>query len=97
MSLRSEEKNQLIKHADFFEAELADFPHFAKMAWEQYAEDRNVRRNIERWIENLVNCSIDMAKVLIISEGLTMPRLWDERSGRVRIKIRTANGLLSHR
>lgn len=78
MPLKTEEKNQLLKHAIFFETEFADFPRFSKIDWKKYNEDRDTRRILERWVENLVNCSIDMAKILIISENLNMPPSYRE-------------------
>lgn len=78
MALKREEKIQLIKHLDFFEAELADFSRFTQVDWKKYNEHRDTRRNLERWIENLVNCAIDVAKILIISEELNMPATYRE-------------------
>ena len=78
MSLKVEEKNHLMKLLSFLETEVGDFPKFKKVDWKKYNEDRDMRRNLERWIENMVNCSIDMAKILIISEGLNMPPTYRE-------------------
>lgn len=35
--------------------------------------DIDLRRNLERWIENIVNCSIDIAKVILASEDRRIP------------------------
>ena len=78
MPLRPEEKSRLIKHISFLETELSDFPRFHKISWKKYNEDRDTRRNLERWVENIVNCSIDIAKILIISGGLDMPPTYRE-------------------
>ena len=78
MPLNVEEKNQLKQHTSFLETETSDFALFFKVDWKKYNSDRNTRRNLERWVENIVNCSIDIAKVLIISEGLTMPPTYRE-------------------
>ena len=55
------------------ESELSDFPKFSRINWKTYSTDRDVRRNLERWIENIVNCSIDIAKVILASEDTRIP------------------------
>ncbi|HID95445.1 MAG TPA: nucleotidyltransferase domain-containing protein [Candidatus Latescibacteria bacterium] len=50
-----------------------DFPKFSKMDWRTYNLDRDLRRNLERWLENIVNCSIDIAKIILASEGREIP------------------------
>jgi uncharacterized protein YutE (UPF0331/DUF86 family) len=36
-------------------------------------KDKDARRNLERWVENIVNCSIDIAKVILASEDRRIP------------------------
>ena len=36
------------------------------------------RRNLERWIENLVNCSIDISKVLLVVDERRIPQTYKE-------------------
>ncbi len=43
-----------------------------------YLEDSSMRRNVERWIENLVNGSIDIAKILIASDRQSVPQTYRE-------------------
>ncbi|MFH1654784.1 MAG: HepT-like ribonuclease domain-containing protein [Pseudomonadota bacterium] len=78
MSIDQTEKRELIKHVIFLETELSDFSYFKKVDWKKYNEDRNTRRNIERWIENIINCSIDIAKLLIVIEKLNIPQTYRE-------------------
>ncbi len=78
MPLLPEDRERLIRYVDFLEAELADFPRFAGMDWKAYQSDRDLRRNLERWIENLVNCAIDIAKVLLVCDGRTIPSTYRE-------------------
>lgn len=68
MELLPEDRERLIRYVDFMESELSDFPKFSKIDWKTYTGDRDIRRNLERWIENIVNCSIDIAKVILVSE-----------------------------
>jgi uncharacterized protein YutE (UPF0331/DUF86 family) len=60
------------------ESELSDFPKFSKIDRKIFSADRDVRRNLERWVENLVNCSIDMAKVILAAEGRNIPSTYRE-------------------
>jgi len=69
MKLLPEDRECLIRYIDFMESELSDFPRFSKVNWKIYSENRDLRRNLERWIENIVNCSIDIAKVILIIEN----------------------------
>jgi hypothetical protein len=62
--LRRETKTRLIRHVTFLEAELGDFPGFRSLSWEDYNNHRDKRRNVERWIENMVNSSIDISKII---------------------------------
>jgi len=64
MPLLPKDRDRLIRYVDFMESELSDFPRFSKIDWTTYSGDRDLRRNLERWIENLVNRSIDVVKVL---------------------------------
>jgi len=73
MRLLPEDRERLTRYIDFMESELSDFSKFSKIDWRTYNEDRDLRRNLERWIENLVNCSIDIGKVLLIAEDKRIP------------------------
>jgi len=73
MPLLPENKERLIRCVDFMEVEVSDFSKFVNIDWKKYSTDRDIRRNCERWIENIVNCSIDIAKVILISESKLIP------------------------
>jgi len=78
MKLLPEDRERLIRYVDFMESELSDFPKFLKIDWKTYSEDKDLRRNLERWIENLVNCSIDIAKVILVAEDKRIPSTYKE-------------------
>lgn len=78
MELLPEDRERLIRYVDFMESELSDFPKFSKVDWRAYNEDRDLRRNLERWIENMVNCSIDIAKVILASKERRIPATYKE-------------------
>ena len=71
--MRRETKTRLIKHITLLEAELGDFPGFSSLSWEEYNKHRDKRRNVERWIENIVNSSIDISKIILSSENIAIP------------------------
>ena len=73
-----EDRSRLIRYLDFLADEMSDFERFSQVTWAEYTSDRDLRRNLERWIENLVNCAIDIAKVLLASEGQSIPGSYRE-------------------
>jgi hypothetical protein len=60
--LREELKQRLLKHLNFLEDELKDYPKFKQLSRTEYFDDRDKRRNVERWIENIINSSIRYLK-----------------------------------
>ena len=77
-SLSAEDTSLLIEHLTFLENEFADFKKFQDMNWQEYQEDRDRRRNIERWIENLIMTSLDIAKIILASEKKEVPQTYAE-------------------
>lgn len=71
--MQKEFKVRLIKHIAFLESEIKDYGSFFPLTWEHYNTDRSKRRDVERWIENIINSSIDIAKIILTSEGLSLP------------------------
>ena len=69
---------RLTKHITFFEAELKDYEKFEFLSWNEYNQDRSKRRDVERWIENIVNSSIDIAKIILSVEGITLADTYKE-------------------
>ncbi len=78
MALKKEIELKLIKHLEFLSEELQDYELFEALTWEEYNTDRNKRRNVERWIENIVNSSIDIAKLILTAEALKLPDTYRE-------------------
>lgn len=72
-SLSELDKTRLIRVVDFLEAEVKEFENFKKIDQFEYERNTAVKRNLERWAENLVNGSIDMAKILLASESKKIP------------------------
>jgi len=83
-SLSATDKERLIRIIDFLETELRDAPQFRNLSYEMYTKDSAQRRNTERWVENLVNASIDAAKVIIASEKQPIPQTYRESLKRLK-------------
>jgi len=77
-SLSEIDRARLVRIVDFLEDELADAERFADMDIEHYSTDRDFRRSVERWVENLVNASIDAAKIVLASERRPIPQTYRE-------------------
>jgi uncharacterized protein YutE (UPF0331/DUF86 family) len=71
--LKKEVSFRLIRHLSFLENELKDYEKFRSLSWEEYNEDRSKRRDVERWVENIINSSIDIAKIILTSEEIPLP------------------------
>ena len=77
-SLIDADKERLIHIADFLEGELNDAKQFLDLDQRAYMSDMNKKRNVERWVENIVNASIDIAKILAASEQKRVPQTYRE-------------------
>jgi len=77
-SLSPADRTRILRSLDFLDEELGDIAEFREMGKERYTGDRSFRRNVERWVENLVNATIDIAKTILASERSRMPRTYRE-------------------
>lgn len=76
--MKEEVKERIIKHLQFLKNEFADYSEYEKFTWKIYYGDKKRRREIERWIENLINSVIDIAKVIIAGEEYKIPETYRE-------------------
>ncbi|MBI3354808.1 MAG: DUF86 domain-containing protein [Nitrospirae bacterium] len=83
--MEKEVKFRLIKHITFLENELKDFKNFESLSWEEYNSERDKRRNVERWIENIINSSIDIAKIILSYEGQSLADTYKEMIERLAV------------
>lgn len=75
-SLNLEDKDRLIKLADFLETELADYDKYKDIDFKNYESNKEKRRSVERWVENIINASIDIAKVILASQKRELPETY---------------------
>jgi hypothetical protein len=77
-SLSRIDRTRLLRILDFIDVELADAGTFASLSREQYATRASLRRDLERWAENLVNASVDLARIVLASSGGRIPETYRE-------------------
>ena len=77
-SLTAEDKARLLEIIDFLAGEAADFKKFEELTWQEYHGQRPKRREVERWIENIVNASLDIAKIILASQQKNIPATYQD-------------------
>lgn len=77
-SLIPEDKVRLLERIQFLESEYQEIGEFNALTFEEYRQDKAKRRNIERWTENVINATIDIAKILLAAEKREMPRTYEQ-------------------
>ncbi|MGB9715776.1 MAG: type VII toxin-antitoxin system HepT family RNase toxin [Thermodesulfovibrionales bacterium] len=77
-SISEEDKAILRQHIIFLENEFRDIKKFEKYTLQDYIYDSDKRRNIERWVENLVMSAIDITKIILASEKREIPQTYRE-------------------
>lgn len=77
-SLNIEEEERLRVRIDYLKDELKELERFKKITWREYRNDRDKRKIIERWVEIILNATIDIAKIVLASEKKEAPRSYEE-------------------
>ena len=72
-SLTAIDRERLNKAAEFLESEMKEYERLSKIDQSKYQNDRDSKKILERWVENIVNSSIDIAKIILASEGKLIP------------------------
>jgi uncharacterized protein YutE (UPF0331/DUF86 family)/predicted nucleotidyltransferase len=75
-SLNEIDKGRLNNMLVFLEKEADDFKEFKNIDQIVYMSNSSVKRNTERWVENMVNSSIDIAKIILASEKKYIPETY---------------------
>jgi len=60
------------------EEEIRDWPKFQSLTKTEYLADRDKRRNVERWAENIINSGVDAAKLILTLEAIPLPDSYKE-------------------
>lgn len=77
-SLSPQDKERLTRIVDFIKTEIKDLDKFKNLDQRTYERDSDIRRSAERWAENIVNASIDIAKILLASNKAKIPQTYKE-------------------
>lgn len=77
-SLSPEEKIRLLERVQFLDSELGEIEDFRGLSFNEYCHDKSKRRNIERWTENILNATIDIAKIVLAGQKRRMPHSYEE-------------------
>jgi uncharacterized protein YutE (UPF0331/DUF86 family)/predicted nucleotidyltransferase len=77
-SLPPEERARVLEYLRFLENEFSEMDRIKKFSWQDYIQDSFKRKVIERWVENLVMCALDIAKVILASEKREIPQTYKD-------------------
>ena len=72
-SLSPVDRSRLERIADFIDTELRDRERFRGVTQHRYRSDRDLRRNLDRWVEILINAAIEFGKVVLSSAQRPIP------------------------
>ena len=77
-SLSAIDRSRLQRILDFIDTELEDRDQFRGVTLRHYQTDRNLRRNLDRWVEMLINAALDIGKIVLASERRSVPYTYGE-------------------
>lgn len=77
-SLSQEDKDVLNRRLVFLDSELRDADKYQGITRSEYERDSSRRREVERWIENLMNAAIDISKTILAGEKRPIPSSYRE-------------------
>lgn len=68
------DKLRLVPHIDYLEKELQFLQKYKKeIDWKSYQSTRGKRLEIERWVECLINATLDISKMFLTLSGGDVP------------------------
>lgn len=77
-SLAEESRTRLIQRLDYLLTYWPEKEKLLKLDFDTYKNEPVQRRNLERWVENIANATIDIAKIILASEKKQMPKSYKE-------------------
>jgi len=77
-SLNEIDRLRLTRIITFLEEEIKDYAVFSTLSWKEYSENRSKKREVERWIEQLITAVVDIAKTIVASEHKETPATYRE-------------------
>lgn len=68
------DKSKIIPYVDYLEKELQFLSGYEReIDWKVYQSQRSKRLEIERWVESLINATLDISKMLLTIGGEEIP------------------------
>ena len=68
------DRSKLIPHLDYLDKELPFFSEYEReVDWKVYQSQRAKRLEIERWVESIINATLDVSKMLLTIMGEEIP------------------------
>ena len=77
-SLTPEDKTRLSERITFLQGEIAELDRFVNLTIPEYENNKTLRREVERWTENIINALIDVSKIILAAEKYEMPKTYEE-------------------
>ncbi len=72
--LLKKDRTKFIPYIEYMESELKFLPEYErKVDWKVYQHERNKRLEIERWVECLINATLDLSKMFLSFRGEGIP------------------------
>ncbi|MBI3442993.1 MAG: DUF86 domain-containing protein [Candidatus Sungbacteria bacterium] len=72
-SLSRADRSHLQEIVEFLDDAVTEYGRFRSVTQSQYVSEKDIKRNVEHWIEHLVNASVDIAKTIWASERRPLP------------------------
>jgi len=68
------DKAKLLPNLDYLEREIQFLPKYQEeVDWKVYQSVREKRLEIERWVESLINATLDLSKMILTLKGKEVP------------------------
>lgn len=68
------DKSKLIPHLDYLEKEISFYAAYEReIDWKVYHSERSKRLEVERWVECVINATLDISKVLLTVNEKEVP------------------------
>ena len=77
-SISEIDRSRMVRILNFIEEELLDQEKFRAVGLGQYRGERDMRRNLDRWVEMLINSAIDIGKIVLASERRSAPQTYGQ-------------------
>ncbi|MFH1826191.1 MAG: HepT-like ribonuclease domain-containing protein [bacterium] len=71
--MHADNRIRLMQIIDFARAELKDLAKYNGLSLNEYRDNKDTRRLVDRIIENATNALIDAAKIIIIEQTIELP------------------------